>query len=260
MRNLLLLLVALCGICCWPQAGRAAMALDSRFTTESDHLSFKRDDGVSLTGKDLVGQSLMLGKPGNPIEIRIDGLDEHVDDTGRRTPLYRISARRHPDTAFGRLCDPDASGRDAALTLIDEAGHVNLTCTSGAEGKCILLGYRPWESVGATSLRDIHAACIRMIRADYGGDGTSHTRDGTLIAFRDNLGISDFPADNDMPFEAAWGPDGAVCVARPRIAEILTLDDLAKAYPSRAAAIGPKACEEGIMADNPKVLLLNRSR
>ena len=124
MRNLLLLFVALCGICCWPQAGRAAMALDSRFTTESDHLSFKRDDGVSLTGKDLVGQSLMLGKPGNPIEIRIDGLDEHVDDTGRRTPLYRISARRHPDTAFGRLCDPDASGRDAALTLIDEAGHV----------------------------------------------------------------------------------------------------------------------------------------
>ena len=137
---------------------------------------------------------------------------------------------------------------------------MNLTCTSGAEGKCILLGYRPWESVGATSLRDIHAACIRMIRADYGGDGTSHTRDGTLIAFRDNLGIRDFPADNDMPFEAAWGPDGAVCVARPRIAEILTLDDLAKAYPSLAGAIGPKACEEGIMADNPKVLLLNRSR
>ena len=236
------------------------MALDSRFTTESDHLSFKRDDGVSLTGKDLVGQSLMLGNPGNPIEIRIDGLDEHVDDTGRRTPLYRISARRHPDTAFGRLCDPDASGRDAALTLIDEAGHVNLTCTSGAEGKCILLGYRPWESVGATSLRDIHAACIRMIRADYGGDGTSHTRDGTLIAFRDNLGISDFPADNDMPFEAAWGPDGAVCVARPRIAEILTLDDLAKAYPSLAGTVGPEVCEEGIMADNPKVLLLNRSR
>ena len=46
----------------------------------------------------------------------------------------------------------------------------------------------------------------------------------------------------------------------PGIAEILTLDDLAKAYPSRAAAIGPKACEEEIMADNPKVLLLNRSR
>ena len=137
---------------------------------------------------------------------------------------------------------------------------MNLTCTSGAEGKCILLGYRPWESVGATSLRDIHAACIRMIRADYGGDGTSHTRDGTLIAFRDNLGIRDFPADNDMPFEAAWGPDGAVCVARPALPKSSLSTIWPRPIRSLAAAIGPKACEEGIMADNPKVLLLNRSR
>ncbi|KAB0266066.1 hypothetical protein FEZ63_14995 [Microvirga brassicacearum] len=78
-----------------------------------------------------------------------------------------------------------------------------------------------------TSLREIHAACVRMIRADYGGDDQSHTRDGTQIAFRDKLGIRDFPAGNEMPFEAAWSPDGAVCVARARISELLTLGELA---------------------------------
>jgi hypothetical protein len=97
-----------------------------------------------------------------------------------------------------------------------------------------------------------------MVRADYGGDDLSYTRNGTLIAFRDNLGIRAFPDDNDMPFEAAWGPDGAICVARPRVSELVTQDELATAYPS--LAIGPKLCDEGIMAQNPKALLLNRSR
>jgi hypothetical protein len=63
-----------------------------------------------------------------------------------------------------------------------------------------------------------------------------------------------------MPFEAAWSSDGAVCVARPRVPELLTLEELARAYPSLAGAIGPKACDEGTMAANPKALLLNRSK
>jgi hypothetical protein len=183
MRVFFLLSLALCGVACWSQAGRAALALDDRFTSQSDYLSLRREDGTVLAGKALVGQSLMLKVPGNEIEIRFDGLDDYRDDTGRHIPLYRISARQHPGLSFNSLCRADSNGHEAALTLIDEAGQVSLTCTSGAEGKCILLGYRPWESVGETSLRDIHAACIRMVRADYGGDDESHTKDGTLIAF-----------------------------------------------------------------------------
>ena len=67
---------------------------------------------------------------------------------------------------------------------------------------------------------DLHAACVRMVRADYCGDGTPHTRNGTKINFWDNSGVL---ADDPWPgmrFEAAWSPQGAVCVARTRLPEV----------------------------------------
>ena len=37
------------------------------------------------------------------------------------------------------------------------------------------------------SLASYHQACTRMARADYCGDGTSHTQDGTWIEYYDKL-------------------------------------------------------------------------
>ncbi|MGO4705401.1 ADYC domain-containing protein [Microvirga sp. 2MCAF38] len=260
MRTVIFFTLALCCAFCWPQPGRASLALDGRFEVESGYLLFSRDGGMVLTRRSLVGQAFVVAIPGDSIEIRIDGLDEHEDDSGHLVPLYRISARLRAGHAFKSLCGRDAAGREAAIAYLGESGRVSLTCTSGAEGKCILLGYRPWEKVGEISLHDVHAACVRMIRADYGGDDLSYTKDGTQIVFRDNLGIRDFPKDNRMPFEAAWGTDGALCVAHPRVSEVTTLEDLAKTYLGLSGALGPQACDEATMAANPKALLLNRSR
>jgi hypothetical protein len=58
---------------------------------------------------------------------------------------------------------------------------------------------------------------VRLVRADYCGDGIGHTRDGTPIDIFDAIGIQhDEPAPG-MTFEAAWRADGAVCVRHTRL-------------------------------------------
>ena len=82
-------------------------------------------------------------------------------------------------------------------------------CRGAALAKCVEFGYKPWSSVGGTSLRDHHQACTRMLRADYCGDGTSWTTDGTPINLYDELGIQS--DDASWLVDAEWTANGAVC-------------------------------------------------
>ena len=54
-----------------------------------------------------------------------------------------------------------------------------------------------------------------MLRADYCGDGTSHTENETQINFFDDLGIR--YDDLDWNFEAEWDEYGAICANQERI-------------------------------------------
>ncbi len=94
---------------------------------------------------------------------------------------------------------------------IDDANLLTFACDDGVIAKCVSWGYAPW-SVGA----DVHQACTRLARADYCGDGTPWTLDGTIIDVYDALGVQEMVPDPELHFEAAWGPDGAVCVAQTR--------------------------------------------
>lgn len=65
-----------------------------------------------------------------------------------------------------------------------------------------------------------------MARADYCGDGRGHTANETSIDMYDRSGVQ-IPTppsrastgSRPMVFEAAWGPDGAYCLARTRYLE-----------------------------------------
>jgi hypothetical protein len=46
-----------------------------------------------------------------------------------------------------------------------------------------------------------------------------------------------------MTLEAAFGPDGAVCVAHPRLADLASLDGLARGYPRLRGHLG-EDCDE----------------
>jgi len=224
-------------------------------------------DGRVLTSPDLVGAVLdAADETGRIVRVRIDAATRDPSDADGDIWLHRFSV---PDAGTGvwrEFCTPGPDGTVAGFPLAgswagdgrhERSGSgYTITCTSGAIGKCVRIGYKPWREVRGEPLWDYHQACVRALRADYGGDGTGHTRDATLVDISDRLGIQ--PPEPDprgatLEFEAAWGPDGAVCVRRTRIAELLSTAELAERYPHLADTIGPN-CSEAVNA-----LIWNRS-
>jgi hypothetical protein len=239
-------------------SGRAASALDGHVAAEGSEFVLRLSDGRVLRGRDLVGAQLVAATPQGEVRVRIDGIEEDASAAGGPIPLYRLSTQMpgQPPVPF---CRPDPKGRRLGFPVPDGRGGWSLTCTSGAEGKCILMGYRPWEAKPGIPMKDLHRACMHMIRADYGGDDHPTTRDGTTIDVFDRFGIQ-FPETlSPMPFEAAWGPGGAMCVAHPRIAENISLERIAQLYPTLKARLGPDACTEAAMRDDARAILFNRS-
>jgi hypothetical protein len=95
-----------------------------------------------------------------------------------------------------------------------------------------------------------------MVRADYDGSGDAHTRNGTLIEIWDDLRIQtkETPPSLGLTFEAGWGPNGAVCVARTRYADLLSLNALLNGNPRLGGA-----CDE-TSARRRGALIFNASR
>ena len=73
---------------------------------------------------------------------------------------------------------------------------VTFSCTTGVIAKCMRSwGYKPWKTLnhdtwGPVSLHELHLTCTRAARADYCGDGVSHTENGNLIDVADSYGFN----------------------------------------------------------------------
>lgn len=233
-------------------------------------------DGRVLQGRALRGATLWLElTPGAaPQPVRLDQIVPDPADRFGDLLLYRM---RRLDPATGRaeeLCDPDATGARWAFPLagrwdaegrrISEHGLTLACAAEGAIGKCVRWGYRPWARSGDVSLAPYHQACVRMVRADYcGGHGT--TRDGMSIDLFDRLGINR-PEPGGGPahlsFEAAWGPEGALCVAHPRVPAKISWPVLTANCPRLTGRLGPEKCLEGAAREGQygTALVFNRSR
>jgi len=93
---------------------------------------------------------------------------------------------------------------------IESVTRITFACTQiGAIGKCVEAGYEPWETDGV-SLAAEHEACVRLLRADYCGDGTPHTVNGVLVNVYDFAGVQD--DTETWGVEAEWTEDGARCI------------------------------------------------
>lgn len=198
--------------------------------------------GVQLRGRDFIGTTVtQVDTRGNTSTAVIAGVETDPRDTSGETLLYTL---RTKDPATGQLtdlCAPDADGLRRAIPVPgtwDASGahqssskQFTFGCTSAAIGKCVRLGYRPWQSYQGTALEDYHQACTRMLRFDYCGNGGPHTADGTEIDVYDRLGINVQDNSALMLFDAAWTPDGAYCIERQRwlrlsLQDLLTLQTL----------------------------------
>ena len=231
--------------------------------------------GRVLAGPELVGATLTLMSSGaaTPRKVFIEAVVTDPQDPDHETLLYHFLAVDSATQQRTELCGPNADGErwgfpvrgqwDAEGRHLSDAGYT-LTCSDGAQGKCVRFGYKPWKTLAdGTRLDSFHQTCIRMVTANYCGDRRT-TRDGMLIDFYDTAGIQ-IPdpkaASAGVRFEAAWNPAGALCVAHTRVPEHVTLEQLGKECPRLAGHLGDTDCTEAIARHLPgPALMYNQSR
>jgi ADYC domain len=222
-------------------------------------LHLRLGDGRVLRGAAVAGETLLIGQGGSTRSVRVDRVDVS-NRGGSPLLLYTLSVEGSSPSERRFLCRPDLDGRRAAIPITAKDGAIRFTCTSGAEGKCALLGYVPWGGEASHPMLALHQACVHLMRADYGGDGQPATQEGTLIHVYDRFGFRPFRQGTGMLFEAAWSVNGAVCVAHTRNARLADLATLAKRYSHLAGQVGPRRCNEALMRRRSDALLFNLSK
>ena len=190
-------------------------------------------DSASGDG-DVVGSVLQgTASDGKPVEVAICGASPSRADPSM--VFYRIEAWNDLSQQWENPCVAVAGGvpqpRALAVSGVwDSTGarredptQFTFACENGVITKCIGWGYKPWGSRDGHPLTELHQACTRMARADYCGDGVSHTRQNTYIDRYDRLGLSTRTTTSSRDWdvsraslEAAWAPDGATCMVHTR--------------------------------------------
>jgi hypothetical protein len=157
------------------------------------------------------------------------------------TWLYHIEYTRaaSPGPGDWQSACPRVDGKSAMGMFVDgrwsadgswRPGGYTFACTSGVISKCARSwGYKPWKRLLSPAgvlvdMRPLHQACMRAARADYCGDGISHTREGTMIDMFDIHGFNIKESGPEFAEEAGFTPRGARWVARERWPEKPTSD------------------------------------
>jgi hypothetical protein len=236
---------------------------------EGTLIAVTKKDGTVLSGEGLVGEKLVAAdQSGFGKLFRIDSVERFSSPETGEIFMYTFSVPNPETGEWINFCARDAAGRSKGFPLsgywdkegkhIDDPTRISITCTGGVIGKCILMGYLPWgKAADGTPLWEYHQACTRLVRGDYCGNGKTHTRDGTLIEIIDSLGIQTDSNDPRLTFEAAWGPDGAVCIRKTRIKEDFSLREVVSECPEKLRDKAGESCRE--ILSTPGVFILNRS-
>jgi hypothetical protein len=228
-------------------------------------------DGAQVlrSGADLVGAQFHLTHAGAEYTLTFDAIYKNPADPAGDVWFYDISVYDPADGSTSPLCTHN--GQPApAIPLenhwdmatgdrIDNPSAVTFACKGAVLAKCVLWGYRPWASstrcdgqgqnCQPVALADYHQACTRMTRADYCGDGTPHTLNGTLIELYDPLSPALQPrtmaGDPRWGVEAEWGPEGARCIGDSLRLQLLNDRGIAYEQPECLGQLsGLPACGE----------------
>lgn len=186
-----------------------------------------------LTSENLAGAVLQgTSSDGKPVEVALCGAEPSPGD--EKMVWYHVEiwnavsgTWENPCVATSRMLHPRALAVpgvwNSSGTRQDVPGRFTLACENGAIAKCVNWGYKPWAFKDGKPLTELHQACTRMARADYCGDGRSHTHQNTFIDMYDSLGLLERSTQATAgwdparaSFEAAWTPEGALCLSRTR--------------------------------------------
>ncbi|MCY0986914.1 ADYC domain-containing protein [Nannocystis sp. ILAH1] len=199
---------------------------------------------------ELVGWTIKLYRAGTPeepaeeIDIEILGFDGNIASWADEGPAISAYALAYHDSGnYNELypvCpDPEEDGADVITStiisgeiylehskqIVDVApGWITIACLGNAVAKMKRMGYGPNQAFpgqGTPATVNQRQSTIRMITADYCGEGVSFTEDGIHLDW-ENLAetVSPDTAPLWLNVEALWDEDGAICLSNPRLATL----------------------------------------
>jgi len=198
---------------------------------------------VMQSGADMVGTKIavVLANSQN-IWLTITDMDTQVaswSDTGGTITAYRAT---YFDRGIEKPLCPATSLENQWFTLIPDEryvsgsneveaapGTVTIACVGEAAAKMKLLDFHPHGHRGASPAE--RQATLRMVTADYCGNGHSFTVNGTPVAWRDAAGQVQ-PVVAEQVMEALWDEDGARCLGTPRHASLAEIADVCGTLPA----------------------------
>jgi hypothetical protein len=201
-------------------------------------------DGSPIDGQGFTGVKIKaVLSDGSKIDLSVDSIQ--TSDEDNEINLFKVSYDNGVSGPVS-LCGVDADGVQVpAIPLLGTWNEANgahvenplmftFACRGYALAKCAEIGYKPWTAKPECAeggipcqlvpLSAVHQACTRLLTADYCGDGTAHTVNGTTVDLWDAIGI--FPRSGlpGATFEAEWSPSGAVCVTATRLNNVAAED------------------------------------
>ena len=194
----------------------------------------------TLRGAQLVGSTILLKLDGTlTLPVVIAGY-EQVDSwasNGQPVAAYSLiyADLTQPlltrSVCKGTLLDPlqasvvilagERYDLEDKTVIPNQTNWITLACAGSAAAKMSLLGYGPhakFDDGTQPASVDRRQATLKMITADYCGDGTSYTADGTELDWENQTGTV-LPEGAVGPIEAIWTEEGAVCLDTPRLVD-----------------------------------------
>ena len=210
-------------------------------------LTVERDElvavglGEPLRGPALIGATILVTTPGllgAPLPITIAGYNELRSwaDGAAKVPSYALV---YPDVdaikGIRNVCHDGFFGALATNAVVlggetydlesktvnaDMDGWLTIACAGSAAAKLRLMNYGPqsdFDGEGHPASVHQRQATLKMLTADYCGDGTSYTENGTALAWENAEGTVQTMTQTGK-VEAVWGADGALCLESTRVA------------------------------------------
>lgn len=173
-------------------------------------------------------------------------------------PPATVHGEVDEDTYYATFFQGDRynEGKKTVFATGDEAGAwFNVACFKSAASKMLFNRHAvAGAKKGYEATPDQKQALLKMLTADFCGEGTSFTKTGTPLAWTNSLGWQKLGLMESSSYEAVWGPDGALCLDDARLGNegaILELCDLAAC--SEVFPELPKGWEEDgyLLSANP---------